>query len=267
MRIARDILILAVIFAAIWGVFAWLTKGTGNIASNLISVANEEKLGDLIYEYQIKNDIKGKVLKSKELGDANTQLLERLKLGLNNSKYQYKIYIIDNSEVNAFTIPGGKIFIYSGLIEKLDSSATLASVVAHEIGHNEKRHLVNRLLTMFGIQLLMGGDQVVIGEVIKQLGALKYARSQEAEADKFALDLLEKCNLNPKHFASAMGEFIDLQDDMDASLEILNTHPASADRRREALEYKVKPNFKEKPLAMNWEAYKKAIKSAQEKSE
>jgi beta-barrel assembly-enhancing protease len=259
MRIIRDLIILLAIFGALWALFSYWGKDKTWTGGSIISLTNEEKLGKFIYDYQIKNEQLGKFVENKKINAGIDSIVNRLTNGL-KSTYNYKVYIIKNDDVNAFTIPGGRIFIFTGLIEKLDSSAYLAAVLAHEIGHNEKHHLVNRLLTTFGLQLLIGGDEVVIGQVIKDLGGLKYARSQETEADEFAYTLLEKNNIHPNNFAKVMTAFIDLENESDLpNLEILNTHPGSVDRRRRALEYTVSKDFIAQPIELNWKEFSKEI--------
>ncbi len=258
MRVLRDIGILLTIFGLLWFAFSRLTKSSKLSDYSLISKANEEKLGDFMYEQQLKDAQFGKVVKNKEVQKAVDTIVNRLTNTL-ETKYNYRVSIINNDDVNAFTIPGGRIFVFTGLINKLDSSEYLAAVLAHEIGHNEKQHLVKRLATMFGLQLLLGGDQVVIGEVLKELGSLKYARSQETESDEFAFDLLEKSGIHPNNFAKVMSEFLKLEKDNFSGMEVLQTHPGSTERRRNTLEYEVAAGFKPNPLAVDWKSFRNAI--------
>ena len=73
-----------------------------------------------------------------------------------------QIEIINNPDVlNAFAIPGGYIYLYTGLLLYLDSEAALAGVIAHEIAHVEERHSTQRLTKYYGISILLG---IALGE-------------------------------------------------------------------------------------------------------
>ena len=80
----------------------------------------------------------------------------------NREIFNYQIELIDRPDVlNAFAIPGGYIYLYTGLLLYLDSEAALAGVIAHEIAHVEERHATQRLTKYYGVSILLG---IVLGE-------------------------------------------------------------------------------------------------------
>jgi predicted Zn-dependent protease len=122
---------------------------------------------------------------------------KRLKQQIPASAYDYNIIVLDDTQVNAFTIPGGNIYVFKGLISFCDSPEQLAAVLAHEMGHVEKRHTVNRLVREFGLSILFsiitGGDGVLLSDLYQTLISTGFSRSQEKEADQFALELAQRC--------------------------------------------------------------------------
>ncbi|MFH1198427.1 MAG: M48 family metalloprotease [bacterium] len=161
---------------------------------------------------------------------------------LKNDVFDYHIEIIDRDDVlNAFALPGGPIYVYTGLLKYLDSEAALAGILAHEIGHIEERHATERLTKYYGVSLLLS---VVLGENPSELAEiaanlfvglafLANSRSDEDEADAHSFEYLQDTRYYPggtKFF------FEQLRDDglvssESSSIEIfLSTHPDPIER-------------------------------------
>jgi predicted Zn-dependent protease len=107
--------------------------------------------------------------------------------------------IDDDNTLNAFCVPGGFIYVYTGLIEYLDAEDHLAGVIGHEIAHAERRHSAAQMQKEFGKQRLLEfvvlslpmtlGD-VVFAAMLKELTDLRYSREHEAEADDYSVRYL-----------------------------------------------------------------------------
>jgi beta-barrel assembly-enhancing protease len=113
--------------------------------------------------------------------------------------YQYTIEIVDNKDVlNAFALPGGPVYVYTGLLKYLDSEAALAGIIGHEIAHAERRHATNRLTKYYGVSvllsLILGQNPSQLAEIAANLfvgiAFLANSRSDEDEADKFSFEYL-----------------------------------------------------------------------------
>src|SRR5690606_18521629 len=121
---------------------------------------------------------------------------------LPDSEYKYKIKILDEDIPNAFATLDGRIYFFRGMLEMAEKPEEIAAVLAHEMGHVEKKHVLNKLISEFGLTILTtvatGGDMVLAREVILTLTREAYSRSQENEADDFALELLFDSGINPK---------------------------------------------------------------------
>jgi predicted Zn-dependent protease len=225
------------------------------------SVDQEEKLGDLI-----KDGIWSQfpAVHSYKADSAMAVITGRLIGALDTTQYRYQFRILDNEQVNAFTIPGGNIYIFSGLISKSDSPEEVAAVLAHEIGHAENRHVVNKIVKEFSIavvvSILAGGDPGLIVDIIQQVVGSKFDREQEEEADRFALELLERAKIDPQHLGDFFAKLNEEDMSYNKNLEILMTHPHNDSRIEKVRSYRSARGFKEETLGLDWKSVKDAIR-------
>jgi beta-barrel assembly-enhancing protease len=169
------------------------------------------------------------------------------------SVFNYELDFVKNdSLLNAFAIPGGHIYVYTGLLKYLDSEAALAGVLAHEIAHAEKRHATSRMTKAYGIamiqNLVLGNNasetsQLIAG-ALGQGVILKNSRDDEDQSDEFSIQYLR----STKYYPGAVKFFFEKMRD-DGKIErggsgiavFLSTHPdpieriASAESRIKAL--------------------------------
>jgi predicted Zn-dependent protease len=132
----------------------------------------------------------------------------------------YSFAAVDEEEVNAFSLPGGYVFVNEGLIDKTDNDDELAAVIAHEIAHVVARHSVKRFETGLGYQLA----QIATIAVAREAGAargvslalqsarLAYSRQDELDADRLGAGYLKAAGFDPK----AMLTFLDKLHDIHA---------------------------------------------------
>lgn len=176
------------------------------------------------------------------------------------TKWQWEVNVEKNDQLNAYCMPGGKIMVYSGLINKLNATDDeLAAVIGHEIAHALREHGRERMsqayVQQFGLQALAAivtkGTSATVGNVSAQaagLGsqlffALPNGREQERESDKIGLELAARAGYNPDA-AVTLWQKMDAQGGAKPP-EFLSTHPASANRIAElrALAPKVRPLY------------------------
>lgn len=105
--------------------------------------------------------------------------------------------------VNAFALPGGRMVFSAGLIENADSPDEVAGVMAHELGHVALRHPEAAIVRVYGLQMLLslftaGQGAESIGNIAGVLAVLQYSRAAEAEADAYALEVMENAKVDPK---------------------------------------------------------------------
>lgn len=175
-------------------------------------------------------------------------------------EWAWEVNVEKNDQLNAYCMPGGKIMVYSGLINKLNATDDeLAAVIGHEIAHALREHGRERMsqayVQQFGLQALAAivtkGSSAAIGNASAQaagLGsqlffALPNGREQERESDKIGLELAARAGYNPDA-AVSLWQKMDAQGGAKPP-EFLSTHPASENRIAElrALAPKVRPLY------------------------
>lgn len=175
-------------------------------------------------------------------------------------QWKWEVNVEKNEQLNAYCMPGGKIMVYSGLIEKLKATDDeLAAVIGHEIAHALREHGRERMsqayVQDFGLQalaaLLSSSTSAAVGNASMQAAgmgsqlffALPNSREQEREADKIGLELAARAGYNPDA-AVTLWQKMEAQGGSNPP-EFLSTHPASENRITElrALTPKVKPLY------------------------
>ena len=121
----------------------------------------------------------------------------------------YSFAVVDDDELNAFSLPGGYIFVNSGILKEAASDDELAGVLAHEIAHVAARHSVKRFESGLGLQLATlaavatGQGQAAHGvSVASQAAQLAYARQDELDADRLAVKYMKAAGFDPKAMLS-----------------------------------------------------------------
>jgi predicted Zn-dependent protease len=261
-----DLLKLLAVFGALWILFTVFPLFKDAPELNF-SIDSEEKLGNLIVDDILAHDPSFREITNPMLDSAMKVIAKRLLHSIDSTDYQYHIRVIDNPEINAFTLPGGNIFILSGLIHFSENPEEVAAVLSHEIGHVEKRHVVSNLARELGLtfltNVLTNGDPVIVTEVGKTLLSSKFGRDQEAEADKYGLELLQKSSVAPQAMASFFRRLEREKGTYNKELEILMTHPHVNSRIKASMEFKTSSNFKSKPFDLDWKAVKESLAASE----
>ncbi|MBI3322026.1 MAG: M48 family metalloprotease [Candidatus Omnitrophica bacterium] len=130
---------------------------------------------------------------------------ERIAAVCDRKELIYHFAVVEDKEVNAFSLPGGYVFINDGLIKRTAGDDELAGVIAHEVAHIAARHAVKRYESSVGMQIVQlatlaarqrGAAQGV--SVAMQAAQLAYARSDELEADRLAVKYMAAAGFAPK---------------------------------------------------------------------
>lgn len=153
--------------------------------------------------------------------------------------WNWQFNVQETKELNAYCMPGGRIMVYSGLIESLDlSDAELATVLAHEVAHALREHTRERVSRTYAQQLVLAGAAAVTGasegatNIANMVGQvtfqLPFSRDQESEADDIGLELLARAGYDPRAALTLWQKMS--RAEASGTPKFLSTHPAPKDR-------------------------------------
>ncbi|WP_010663074.1 M48 family metalloprotease [Marinilabilia salmonicolor] len=210
---------------------------------NLFSVSQDVEFGQQMTQEILSTPSEYPILSREEYPEAYAYIegMRDKLLATGEIKYadefDWDVYIIDQNVLNAFAVPGGTTFYYSGLIKFLDNEASLAGVMAHEFAHADKRHSTNRMTKMYGVQTLLsviaGEETTVVEDLLLQLGgqatALAFSRDDEYEADESAVRYLYHTDWDARGVAEFF-EKMGTESDNPDWMVYFQTHPNPSDR-------------------------------------
>lgn len=162
-----------------------------------------------------------------------------------DSNEQWEITVFADDQVNAFALPGGKIGVYTGLLDVAETPDQLAAVMGHEVAHVLADHGKARLSANLASQAGLAIGSIALGTALEgnsrlalaalgvgaQVGVLMpYGRGQESEADVLGLDLSARAGFDPR---ASTQLWLNMEKANGAGTpEILSTHPAPVSRIR-----------------------------------
>lgn len=156
----------------------------------------------------------------------------------------YTFKILDVSDVNAFSLPGGWIYINKGLIDNTAGNTDeLAGVISHEIGHVVARHHADIIGRQIYANILIGtltqGEITQIASIFANLSLLQYSRQQEYAADRLGIkQMFLSKQYNPQGLINFFGNLLKIEGNPPSQFEqIFRTHPTTKDRIVAAQEY------------------------------
>lgn len=149
----------------------------------------------------------------------------------------WRFYVVDSPQINAFALPGGHVFVTTAALRNLKSEAELAGVLGHEIAHVEQRHSVKQLqktLMAQGIAIAALGDQgagvQVAGQLAIGVAMNGYSRSQEDESDERGAELAAKAGYDPKGLLGFFDTLKQAHPDSPEWMAWASDHPRTGDR-------------------------------------
>lgn len=233
-------LFLIFILCVLSGCATVYNQATGRQETMLISTADEVRIGqkmaaEIEKKYKPDEDIFVQA-RLRAIGNVIAAVSDRKDL-----TYYFKV--LKDKDVNAFTTPGGYVYVFRGLIDKTGSDSELASVVAHEIGHVAARHAAKKMEIDMGYNLLMSivfsgksnADTARYIDIGFNLIALGYSREDELFADKLGIRYLIKAGYDPYGMVSFMEKMEKMEkEEGGAPIYILSSHPYMSQRIEEA---------------------------------
>ncbi|KAF2086408.1 hypothetical protein K490DRAFT_66598 [Saccharata proteae CBS 121410] len=230
---------------------------SGRRRFNLVSEAMEEAAGEKAYQEALRA-YGPHILPA---WDSRSRMVNRVMSRLipvsGYPNADWKVHVIDDPMPNAFVIPGGKVFVFSGILPICGNEDGLAAVLGHEIAHNVAHHMAEKM-TKSSILRLVGllADFALLASGVGVTGLSRNvldlafekpgSRSQESEADYIGLMMMARACYNPEA-AAHMWATMEKVDKEGASVpQFLSTHPAHQNRQKKIREWL--PEAKDKQM-------------------
>lgn len=226
--------------AACASVTRTVDKGTGALGEVLLPLSEEVRLGNQLASEVARQE---KIHPDAQLQQYVQQVGQRIVTASRDKRkgIRYRFTVVDNpGTVNAFALPGGHIYVYSGLILAARSEAELAAVLGHEVGHVTSRHAARSLGTAFGLEALsrvaLGQDPGALTQIASGIAAQGYmsrhSRDAEREADARGLDYLIAAGYDPNAMPRFFDELAKRSGSSSALTSFFASHPDPRERAR-----------------------------------
>ena len=213
------------------------------------------------------------LIESEEIVKYVEQIGQKVATASGRDEFDYEFYIVMDDQLNAFALPGGKIFVNAGAIMKTDSEAELAGLLAHEVSHAALSH---------GFQLVTQGNLTAnvvsyipyVGSTATSLIVLNYSRGMEKQADMFGTKILVNSGYAADGVRNLMVKLHEshAEEDNPEPPAWLSTHPNSKQRvsymenlivennlNRYAYEGVIRHQEIKKLVAAQWKEYEKCV--------
>lgn len=205
---------------------------------NMLSTQDEIALGDKVSQEIEKKE---KVLNDPAIQAYVREIGARISNQSPRTDVPYKFTVIDNPKtVNAFALPGGHMYIYTGLMKLCANEAELASVMGHEIAHVAAHHHGESMTRQYGYSLIISlvlGDNPsanaqLMSQIMATLGESKFSRTQENEADRLGMDLLFRAGYKPDAMVTFMEKMgaAEKEGGKGGLLKFVSSHPPTPER-------------------------------------
>ncbi|MDA9435538.1 M48 family metallopeptidase [Bradyrhizobium sp. CCBAU 51627] len=194
----------------------------------------ERRIGDAS-EVQVKTIFRGGVCNDAAGQTAFRKLVNRLREAAGLDDDSMTSGVLRTPVPNAFALPGGKVYLLSGLLDKAESPDELAGILAHELGHLKHHDNMRGLIYNGGTSFLIGllfGDVTGSSAVIfasRSVVEASYSREAETNADTFAIEIMHALGRSPKPAAELMFR-ITGKEGGSSFATILASHPLTEDR-------------------------------------
>ncbi|HEV7765284.1 MAG TPA: M48 family metallopeptidase [Thermoanaerobaculia bacterium] len=216
------------------------TGGGGDF--NLISIEEEWQLGaqlsqDVEKQVRLNNDAAANAY----IRDLGSRIVRQAAPPFNQLPWEF--HVVQDDSINAFAIPGGHVYVNTGLIKTADSASELAGVMAHEIAHVLARHSTEQLSRQYGLSVVAGavlgqnpGQLTQIAAQIVAGGTLaRFSREAEREADNIGIQAMSAAGFNPNGMASMFEKLLQQRQGQPGRLEqFFSTHPLTEERIRDS---------------------------------
>jgi predicted Zn-dependent protease len=214
--------------------------GSGGGGFNLMSLEEEWQLGN-----QLSQEVARQVrINNDPAVNAYIRSMgERIVAQTPMARMPWQFHVVDDPAINAFAIPGGHVYVNTGLINATANASELAGVMAHEITHGVSRHSTEQMSTQYGLSALAsivlgqnaGNIQQIAAQVIAGGALARFSRGAEREADEQGIRYMAAAGYNPRGMATMFQKLMDNEKRQPGTVEkFFSTHPLTTERVRDA---------------------------------
>ena len=212
------------------------TSGVNRGDVNLVSLDREWEMGRMLAQ-RLESEVR--LADDPELQRLVEQIGQRLVAQTELAGREWQFHVVADSTVNAFALPGGHIYVNTGLVAAADSASELAGVLAHEVGHGIARHGTEQLTQAYGINaianLVMGEDvgwvEQIVARVVGEGTLAKFSRDDEREADQLGLQYMSQAGYPPRAAAAIFETLLQQRQRRPNALEqFFASHPLTEER-------------------------------------
>ena len=258
--------IIAVLIISIYLLKDRMVKGL----ANQVPIKWEQEVGDKLFT---SITLQHEFIKNDSLSKIFNGVAQSLFKQIEKEGYTVDVYFVKDPTINAFALPGGKVIVNSGLIEKANNWEEVMGVLGHELAHVTQRHHIRGVINNIGIFAILSatlGDVSALAGTFANLGgelaSLSNSRAFENEADETGWNYLVQANINPSglisFFKIIKKEYeptIDSLKTEQIDLSFLSTHPQTEERIAHLIkkQQQLKQTFQ--PLPNTFKGFQEAI--------
>lgn len=239
MRMACGLLLAGALASAGCATSEALHAGERTLAKALVSDEEEARLGAQLHDELSKEHIK--LLNDPEITEylqgITRPIFEQAKRDRPGVKWT--LYVIDDPEtVNAFSAPGGGLYVYTGLLAAAHDDAEVAGVLGHEVGHEVLHHIAEKLVAASGLEALaavaLGNNPPLLEKIAAALvgksALLAFSRDEERQADEYGARVSAAAGFNPYGLVTFFERLEKSEGDRPSVFKFLSDHPLTPDR-------------------------------------
>jgi predicted Zn-dependent protease len=217
-----------------------VAAGERTLAKAFISDEDEARIGAQLLEELLKKE-DTKLLSDPEVTEYLRGITQPIFRQAKRDRpgVSWTLYVIDDPKtVNAFSAPGGGLYVYSGLLAAARNDSEVAGVLGHEVGHEVLHHVAEKLVAAAGLEALttvaLGQNPPMLEKIAAALlgkGALlAFGRDEERQADEYGARVAARSGFNPYGLATFFQTLEKHEGAMPEALQFLSDHPLTPDR-------------------------------------